>query len=148
MGKKQVKIIVTFDNFNEIKVNFGSPEIGIPLYRRFLRLLAEYHMVTAENKAFAGQNFVVYELKSKKFGEVGIIVTGKIMTIAIGRAENKEEFIEFLMAVCKTPLGKRERGTLKEYEIKVEAKDTEYFKFKEWKEYPTLEHYEVLRDNK
>lgn len=144
MSKKEIPITVTFDNFNEIKINLGDAEVGVSLFRRFLRLLKEYHMVAAENKAFAGQNFAVYKLTSKKFGTIGVIVTGKVMTIAIGRTENKKEFIDFLMAVCKTPISKDEKTILKDYVFKVKLIDSKYFKFEPWKEYPTLEYYDVL----
>lgn len=139
---KNMEVKLTFQSKNALSVKFSNPELSLSFAKRYISLLKKYNQISEAEKVGAGGGtipFANYELKSKKFGEIAMVVTPGAMVIATAKIEKEEKLIDFLMAVFNTAPEKK--SILDNVAFEIDLQDTEYFQFKPREEYPTLEHY-------
>ncbi|MFO7872545.1 MAG: hypothetical protein R6U26_02765 [Candidatus Undinarchaeales archaeon] len=144
---KEIGVSLEFDSKNAVRVKFEDPQVSLSFASRYVRLLRKYHQVKSGKKVGAGHGpitFANYELTSKKFGEIALLVSPGVFYLVTGKAENEDKFIDFLIAALKTP--PEEETILKKYSFDITFKNNKYFEFRDLKDYPTLEHYASLAD--
>ncbi len=144
---KEIGVSLEFDSKNAVRVKFEDSQVSLSFASRYVRLLKKYHQVKSGKKVGAGHGpitFANYELTSKKFGEIALLVSPGVLYIVTGKAENEEKFMDFLIAALKTL--PEEETILKNYSFDIVFKNNKYFKFKDIEEYSTLENYASLAD--